>query len=212
MIDVVAYSFLVLLVAYDLWSTGRVSSGNDLGRVFLVVMQELELPIGSTAVWQSFATWVLERSLIIPRKLMKRQARMAISQYQFAAMDAIGDPNLNVHNVHYRVLHSGNRFAPWAALLLYALVLRRLTAPVPVAKNDWLFRLLVDSRHDCAFLVTLALAIKRPPPSMRFPYLRKQVWPSQFSHSASLGNLLTTASSARAVPKSGVTQCGRARF
>jgi hypothetical protein len=58
MIDVVAYSFLVLMVAYDLWSTRRVHRATILGGLFLVVMQELELPIGSTAVWQSFATWV----------------------------------------------------------------------------------------------------------------------------------------------------------
>ena len=62
MIDVVAYSFLVLMVAYDLWSTHRVHRATIWGGLFLVVMQELELPIGRTAVWQSFATWVLERS------------------------------------------------------------------------------------------------------------------------------------------------------
>jgi hypothetical protein len=62
MIDVVAYSFLVSLVAYDLWSRRRVHRATIWGGLFLVVMQELELPIGSTAVWQSFATWVLERT------------------------------------------------------------------------------------------------------------------------------------------------------
>lgn len=62
MIDVVAYSFLVMMVAYDLWSTRRVHRATILGGLFLVVMQELELPIGRTAIWQSFATWVLERT------------------------------------------------------------------------------------------------------------------------------------------------------
>jgi len=62
MIDIVAYSFLILLVAYDLWLTGRVHRATIWGGLFLVVMQELELPIGGTAVWQSFATWVLERA------------------------------------------------------------------------------------------------------------------------------------------------------
>jgi hypothetical protein len=61
-IDVVAYSFLVLLVAYDLWSTHKVNRVTILGGLFLVVIQELELPIGSTAVWQSFATWVLQHT------------------------------------------------------------------------------------------------------------------------------------------------------
>jgi hypothetical protein len=62
MIDVVAYSFLIFLVAYDLWATHRVHRATILGGIFLVVLQELELPIGSTAVWQNFATWVLERT------------------------------------------------------------------------------------------------------------------------------------------------------
>jgi hypothetical protein len=62
MIDIVAYSFLLLLVAYDLWSTHRVNRVTILGGLFLVVIQELELPIGSTAVWQSFATWVLQQT------------------------------------------------------------------------------------------------------------------------------------------------------
>jgi hypothetical protein len=62
MIDVVAYSFLIFLVAYDLWSTHRVHGATIWGGIFLVVLQELELPIGSTAVWQNFATWVFERT------------------------------------------------------------------------------------------------------------------------------------------------------
>jgi len=62
MIDVVAYSFLVMMVAYDLWSTRRVHRATIWGGLFLVVMQELELPIGRTAIWQSFTTWVLERT------------------------------------------------------------------------------------------------------------------------------------------------------
>jgi hypothetical protein len=62
MIDVVVYFFLILLVAYDLWSTHRVHRATIWGGLFLTIMQELELPIGSTAVWQSFATWVLDRT------------------------------------------------------------------------------------------------------------------------------------------------------
>jgi hypothetical protein len=62
MIDVFAYTFLVLLVAYDLWSTGKVHRATIWGGLFLVVVQQLELPIGSTASWQNFATWALERA------------------------------------------------------------------------------------------------------------------------------------------------------
>jgi hypothetical protein len=62
MIDVFAYSFLLLLIAYDLWSTRKVQRATLWGALFLVVMQQLELPIGRTAVWQSFATWALQHA------------------------------------------------------------------------------------------------------------------------------------------------------
>lgn len=62
MIDVFAYTFLVLLVAYDLWSMRKVHRATMWGGLFLVAMQQLELPIGKTAAWQSFATWALERA------------------------------------------------------------------------------------------------------------------------------------------------------
>lgn len=62
MIDVFAYTLLLLLVAYDLWSTRKVQRVTMWGGLFLVVMQQLELPIGRTAVWQSFATWALDRA------------------------------------------------------------------------------------------------------------------------------------------------------
>jgi hypothetical protein len=62
MVDVFAYTFLLLLVAYDLWSMRSVHRATIWGGLFLIVMQQLELPIGKTAVWQSFPTWVLERA------------------------------------------------------------------------------------------------------------------------------------------------------
>jgi len=62
MVDVFAYTFVLLLVAYDLWSMRSVHHATIWGGLFLVVMQQLELPIGKTAVWQGFATWVLERA------------------------------------------------------------------------------------------------------------------------------------------------------
>ncbi len=54
-------AFLLPLVAYDLWSMRKVHQATLWGGLFLVIMQQLELPIGSTAVWQSFANWILER-------------------------------------------------------------------------------------------------------------------------------------------------------
>ena len=62
MIDVFAYTFLLLLVAYDLWSTRKIHRATLWGGLFLVIMQQLELPIGKTALWQSFASWALERA------------------------------------------------------------------------------------------------------------------------------------------------------
>ncbi len=61
LITLIDDAFLLPLVAYDLWSTRKVHQATLWGGLFLVVMQQLELPIGSTAIWQSFATWVLER-------------------------------------------------------------------------------------------------------------------------------------------------------
>jgi hypothetical protein len=51
------YSFLLPLIAYDLWSLGRIHRATLLGGVFMIVAIRLELPIGRTAGWQVFATW-----------------------------------------------------------------------------------------------------------------------------------------------------------
>lgn len=61
MIYVVAYSYLLLLIAYDVWSIGKVHRATIWGGLLVVVVQQLEVPIGNTALWQSFATWVLAR-------------------------------------------------------------------------------------------------------------------------------------------------------
>jgi hypothetical protein len=52
------YIFLLLLVAYDLWSTHKVHRATLWGSAFLVVMSQLRLPIGQTAAWHEFAGWV----------------------------------------------------------------------------------------------------------------------------------------------------------
>jgi hypothetical protein len=59
------YPFLLLLICYDLWSTGKIHRATLCGSVFLIVLQQVRIPIGRTALWQSFATWVqdLARSL-----------------------------------------------------------------------------------------------------------------------------------------------------
>ena len=52
------YVFLVMLVAYDLWSTRKVHRATILASVFLIAVQWIRIPIAQTAAWHSFATWV----------------------------------------------------------------------------------------------------------------------------------------------------------
>jgi hypothetical protein len=56
--SVVVYAFLLLLIAYDLWSTRKVQRATIWGTAFVVVIGQLRVPIGNTAVWHTFATWV----------------------------------------------------------------------------------------------------------------------------------------------------------
>jgi hypothetical protein len=52
------YPLLLLLRCYDLWSTGRVHRATLWASIFLIVLQQVRMPIGQTSLWQSFATWV----------------------------------------------------------------------------------------------------------------------------------------------------------
>jgi hypothetical protein len=61
LIELIAYLFLLPLVLYDLWSRRRIHPATVWGGFFLIVVQQLEFPIGSTAVWQRFATWMVAR-------------------------------------------------------------------------------------------------------------------------------------------------------
>lgn len=56
-IDLYTEAFLLLLVAYDLWTTGRLHRVTIWGSAVLIVVQQARLPIGETATWQAFATW-----------------------------------------------------------------------------------------------------------------------------------------------------------
>jgi FtsH-binding integral membrane protein len=53
-----SYIFLVSLVAYDLWSTRKLHRATIWAGSFLIFVQQIRLPIGKTALWHSFATWV----------------------------------------------------------------------------------------------------------------------------------------------------------
>jgi hypothetical protein len=52
------FLFLLLLIAYDLWSTGKVHRATAWAAAFVVVVGQLRVPIGSTAAFHSLANWV----------------------------------------------------------------------------------------------------------------------------------------------------------
>ncbi len=51
------YGFLVLLLAYDLWTTRKVHRATIWATVFLIFVQQVRVPIGGTSGWHAFATW-----------------------------------------------------------------------------------------------------------------------------------------------------------
>jgi len=50
--------FILLLVGYDLWSTHKVHRVTIWGSLFLMVVQQVRVPIGFTGSWHTFAGWV----------------------------------------------------------------------------------------------------------------------------------------------------------
>jgi FtsH-binding integral membrane protein len=53
-----SYFFLLLLVAYDLWSTRKVHRATIWAGAFLIFVQQIRIPIGRSAAWHEFAGWV----------------------------------------------------------------------------------------------------------------------------------------------------------
>ena len=53
------YVFLLLLVAYDLWTTRKVHRATIWASAFLVIVQQVRVPLGQTNAWHAFATWAL---------------------------------------------------------------------------------------------------------------------------------------------------------
>ena len=51
------YVFLLMLVAYDLWSTRKVHRATIWACGFLIFVQQIRMPVGETAAWQAFASW-----------------------------------------------------------------------------------------------------------------------------------------------------------
>lgn len=55
---IASYGFLLMLVAYDLWSTRKLHRATLWAGAFFIFVQQIRLPIGKTAAWHSFAAWV----------------------------------------------------------------------------------------------------------------------------------------------------------
>jgi FtsH-binding integral membrane protein len=55
---IATYLFLLLLIAYDLWSTHKIHRATLWASSFLIFVQQIRLPIGKTAAWHSFAAAV----------------------------------------------------------------------------------------------------------------------------------------------------------
>jgi FtsH-binding integral membrane protein len=55
---IASYTFLVLLIAYDLWSTRKIHRATLWASALLIFVQQIRLPIGRTAAWHSFAAGV----------------------------------------------------------------------------------------------------------------------------------------------------------
>jgi len=53
-----SYAFLIILAAYDLWSTRRLHRATIWAGAFLIFVQQIRIPIGRTDAWHAFATWV----------------------------------------------------------------------------------------------------------------------------------------------------------
>jgi hypothetical protein len=53
-----SYVFLIILVAYDLWTSRRVHRATLWAGGFLIVVQQIRIPIGKTVAWHAFASWV----------------------------------------------------------------------------------------------------------------------------------------------------------
>jgi hypothetical protein len=58
-----SYAFLLLLVAYDLWSTRKVHRATLYASAFLIFVQQIRLPIANTAAWHAFAAWAQSHAL-----------------------------------------------------------------------------------------------------------------------------------------------------
>jgi hypothetical protein len=59
MATLISDSVVLFLVAYDLFSTGKLHRATLWGGIFLIVAQQVRVPLAQTAAWHAFATWAL---------------------------------------------------------------------------------------------------------------------------------------------------------
>jgi FtsH-binding integral membrane protein len=52
-----SYVFLLMIMAYDLWSTHKIHRATIWASVFLIFVQQIRFPIAQTAAWHAFAAW-----------------------------------------------------------------------------------------------------------------------------------------------------------
>jgi hypothetical protein len=57
-VALLAESFLLVLVGYDLWSMSRIHRATLWAGSFLIFVLQTRVPIGKTAAWHTFAAWV----------------------------------------------------------------------------------------------------------------------------------------------------------
>jgi len=53
----VSYIFLVILKAYDFWSTRKVRRATLWAGAFLILVQLIRFPTAETAAWRAIAGW-----------------------------------------------------------------------------------------------------------------------------------------------------------
>jgi FtsH-binding integral membrane protein len=60
--SLVSELFLLFLIAYDLWSIRKIHRATLWAGAMLIVVEQIRLPLGKTALWHSFANWVITHS------------------------------------------------------------------------------------------------------------------------------------------------------
>lgn len=55
--DLCNYAFLLPIVLYDVWSTGKVQRVTIWASLFVIVVQQIRVPVGNTGAWHAFAAW-----------------------------------------------------------------------------------------------------------------------------------------------------------